>query len=328
MGKQKRRPHSLPGAGDRKVRQHTTRDAVALAAPQQTRQRQTQQQKLPITSQREVIIKAVKENQCVVVIGETGSGKTTQIPQYLLRAGLAPRGRGLRVGVTQPRRVAAVTLAQRVAEELGAGKVGGEVGYSVRFEDRTSAQTRVKFLTDGMLLREAMADNELSQYSAIVLDEAHERSVHTDVLLGLLRGVLRRRPSLKLLVMSATLDSVLFQSFLAEFKTTLLHVSGRQHPVEMFYTREPQPDYVEAALITVLQLHAEEPLDDRKPGAESSGHTGNDILVFMTGQGEIEALTRLLSERVRQLASPLIVTPIFAALSSEQQLLVFQGGWR
>ncbi|KIY98452.1 hypothetical protein MNEG_9509, partial [Monoraphidium neglectum] len=168
---------------------------------------------LPIRLYAEDIRKAVAANDVVVVIGETGSGKTTQLSQILLEAGMAKDGL---IGVTQPRRVAAVTVARRVAEERGV-QVGGEVGYAVRFEDRSSGATRIKYLTDGTLMRECLEDPMLSRYEVIILDEAHERSLNTDILFGLLKKLVtvRERP-LKLVVTSATLDGDKFSAYFGD----------------------------------------------------------------------------------------------------------------
>lgn len=184
-------------------------------------------------------------------MGETGSGKTTQIPQFVLYDDL-PQYDGKLVACTQPRRVAAMSVAERVANEMDV-KLGEEVGYSIRFEDKTSQKTILKYMTDGMLLREAMNDHDLKRYSTIILDEAHERTLATDILMGLLKEVVLRRPDLKLIIMSATLDAQKFQRYFMD--APLLAVPGRTHPVEIFYTPEPERDYVEAALRTVLQIH-------------------------------------------------------------------------
>eukprot|EP00937_MAST-01D_sp_MAST-1D-sp2_P004537 g4537.t1 len=300
--------------------------------PEEKRRRMlAAREQLPVYAQREAITEAVAQHQCVIVVGETGSGKTTQIPQFLLHAGLAPLGSGQHIGVTQPRRVAAITLAQRVADELGTsvGDEESEVGYAVRFDTKTSSNTRIKFVTDGMLLREAIGDADLGRYSVVVLDEAHERSVHTDVLLGLLKRLLSRRPMLKLVVMSATLDVALFQGFLGAKRTKVLHVSGRQHPVAVHYTREPQADYVEAAMLTVLQLHEQEPL--APPAAAGGAEAEASARASADGAGraaEIEGLARLLQERAKEFLSPrapaLLVQPLFAAMPAEKQLEAFR----
>ena len=204
----------------------------------------------------------LQAHQTTILVGETGSGKTTQVPQFVADAALGlARAADAMVAVTQPRRVAAMSVARRVADEMDVA-LGEQVGYSIRFEECSSAKTVVKFMTDGMLLREAMTDPLLSRYAVIILDEAHERTLATDVLFGLLKGVLAKRPDLKLVVMSATLEADKFRSYFVD--APLLRVPGRLHPVEVFYTQAPESDYVEAAIRTVVNIHAAEP-----PGGES-----------------------------------------------------------
>ncbi|OJZ83828.1 hypothetical protein ASPFODRAFT_289779 [Aspergillus luchuensis CBS 106.47] len=216
------------------------------------------------------------------------------------------------VACTQPRRVAAMSVAQRVAAELDV-KLGEEVGYSIRFEDMTSSKTVLKYMTDGMLLREAMNDHNLNRYSTIILDEAHERTMATDVLMGLLKEVVLRRPDLKIIIMSATLDAQKFQRYFND--APLLAVPGRTHPVEIFYTPEPEQDYVEAAIRTVLQIHA----------TEDEG----DILLFLTGEEEIEDAARKISleadEMVREAdAGPIKVYPLYGSLPPHMQQRIFE----
>ena len=225
---------------------------------------------LPVYEFKDHLLQMVQNNQCIIVEGETGSGKTTQIPQFLLEM-LAVPGQKT-VACTQPRRVAAMSIAKRVSEEMDV-ELGNEVGYTIRFEDVSNQNTILKYLTDGMLLREAMSDPLLTRYSCIILDEAHERTLSTDVLMGLLKGVMARRKDLKLVVMSATLDAIKFQQYF-ENSPAPVKVPGRTHPVEIFYTPEPEQDYVEASVKTVVQIHQCE-----KPG---------DVLVFLTGEEEIE----------------------------------------
>ena len=168
------------------------------------------QESLPIYKYKEDLLQAVRDHQVLIIEGETGSGKTTQIPQYLYHAGFCDNN--LKIGCTQPRRVAAMSVAARVAEELGV-KLGNEVGYSIRFEDCTSERTKIRYMTDGMLLRDFLGEPDLSSYSVMIIDEAHERTLHTDVLFGLVKDIARFRPELKLLISSATLDAGKFSEF-------------------------------------------------------------------------------------------------------------------
>ena len=265
---------------------------------------------LPVHAQRDEFLQMYQKSQILVFVGETGSGKTTQIPQFILYDDLPQSERKL-VACTQPRRVAAMSVAQRVAQEMDV-MLGEEVGYSIRFEDMTSQKTILKYMTDGMLLREAMNDHDLKRYSTIILDEAHERTLATDVLMGLLKEVVIRRPDLKLVIMSATLDAQKFQRYFND--APLLAVPGRTHPVEIFYTPEPERDYVEAALRTVLQIHA----------TEAEG----DILLFLTGEEEIEDAARKISleadEMIREAdAGPLKVYPLYGTLPPAQQQRIF-----
>ncbi|KAF5738754.1 pre-mRNA-splicing factor ATP-dependent RNA helicase [Tripterygium wilfordii] len=214
---------------------------------------QEQRQSLPIYKLKKELIQAVHDNQVLVVIGETGSGKTTQVTQYLAEAGYTTRGK---IGCTQPRRVAATSVAKRVAEEFGC-RLGEEVGYAIRFEDCTGSDAVIKYMTDGMLLREILIDEYLSQYSVIMLDEAHERTIHTDVLFGLLKRLVNRRPDLRLIVTSATIDAEKFSGYF--FNCSIFAIPGRTFPVEILYAKEQESDYLDAALITVLQIHLTEP---------------------------------------------------------------------
>ncbi|XP_016136094.1 ATP-dependent RNA helicase DHX33, partial [Sinocyclocheilus grahami] len=247
------------------------------------------------------------------VAGETGSGKTTQIPQYLYEAGIGRQGI---IGITQPRRVAAVSLAARVAEEKKV-QLGKLVGYTVRFEDVTSSETKLKFMTDGMLLREAIGDPLLLRYTVVILDEAHERTVHTDVLFGVVKAAQRKRNEqnkipLKVVVMSATMDVDLFSQYFN--KSPVLYLEGRQHPIQIYYTKQPQSDYLQAALVSIFQIHQEAP-------------ASHDILVFMTGQEEIEVLARTcrdISKHLPESCGPMTVVPLYASLPPAQQLRVFQ----
>ncbi|XP_072977780.1 probable pre-mRNA-splicing factor ATP-dependent RNA helicase DEAH5 [Typha angustifolia] len=268
---------------------------------------QEQRQSLPIYKLKKELIQAVHDNQVLVVIGETGSGKTTQVTQYLAEAGYTTGGK---IGCTQPRRVAATSVAKRVAEEFGC-RLGEEVGYAIRFEDCTGPETVIKYMTDGMLLREILVDETLSQYSVVMLDEAHERTIHTDVLFGLLKQLVKRRPDLRLIVTSATLDAEKFSGYF--FNCNIFTIPGRTFPVEILYTKQPETDYLDAALITVLQIHLTEP--------------EGDILVFLTGQEEIDHACQSLYERMKGLGKnvpELIILPVYSALPSEMQSRIFE----
>ena len=238
---------------------------------------------LPIENYKANIAASVVENTVTLVQGETGSGKTTQVPQYLYK--LLPKYRNKFIGVTQPRRVAAMTLAQRVAEEMDS-KLGGLVGYRVRFEERLSEKTKIKFVTDGMLLREAIIDPDLSKYGIVVVDEAHERSVASDVLLSLLKDIAKRRKGFRIVVMSATLDVPKFQSYFKEVQqiknSNIIKVEGRTFAIEILNTKEPQQDHLGCCLRGVIQILLFEPI--------------GDILVFLTGQEEIEEAAQALRE--------------------------------
>ncbi|XP_078431445.1 ATP-dependent RNA helicase [Wolffia australiana] len=267
---------------------------------------QEQRQSLPIYKLKKELVQAVHDNQVLVVIGETGSGKTTQVTQYLAEAGYTTRGK---IGCTQPRRVAAMSVAKRVAEEFGC-RLGEEVGYAIRFEDCTGPETVIKYMTDGMLLREILVDDTLSQYSVVMLDEAHERTIHTDVLFGLLKQLVKRRPDLRLIVTSATLDAEKFSGYF--FNCSIFTIPGRTFPVEILYTKQPESDYLDASLITVLQIHLSEP--------------EGDILLFLTGQEEIDHACQCLYERMKGLGKnvpELIILPVYSALPSEMQSRIF-----
>ncbi|KAG5514117.1 hypothetical protein RHGRI_035495 [Rhododendron griersonianum] len=268
---------------------------------------------LPVWHQKEEFFQALKANQTLILVGETGSGKTTQIPQFVLDAvdlDGPDKRRKYMIGCTQPRRVAAMSVSRRVAEEMDV-TIGEEVGYSIRFEDQSSARTVLKYLTDGMLLREAMTDPLLERYKVIILDEAHERTLATDVLFGLLKEVLKNRPDLKLVVMSATLEAEKFQGYF--HGAPLMKVPGRLFPVEILYTEEPERDYLEAALRTVTQIHMHEP-----PG---------DILVFLTGEEEIEEACRKIHKEVANMGDrvgPVKAVPLYSTLPPAMQQKIFE----
>ncbi|KAH9848244.1 pre-mRNA-splicing factor ATP-dependent RNA helicase PRP43 [Lenzites betulinus] len=275
--------------------------------------------KLPVFSLMKEFLEVFSKNQVIIIVGETGSGKTTQIPQFVCYSDL-PHTKGKLVACTQPRRVAAMSVAKRVANEMDV-LLGKQVGYSIRFEDMTEPGTTfLKYMTDGMLLREAMNDHELSRYSTIILDEAHERTLATDILMGLLKDIAKRRSDLKIVVMSATLDAQKFQRYFsltgADNPAPLFKVPGRTHPIEVFYTQGPEPDYVEAAIRTVLIIHR----------AEDPG----DILLFLTGEEEIEDACKKIKAEANDLVNqnpnsvgPLVCVPLYESLPPQQQQRIF-----
>ncbi|KAM9613747.1 ATP-dependent RNA helicase DHX33 isoform 2-T2 [Morphnus guianensis] len=273
----------------------------------------SQRRGLPIFQARGPLLSQLRGLDSAVLIGETGSGKTTQIPQYLYEAGIGRQGI---IAVTQPRRVAAIALATRVSDEKKT-ELGKLVGYTVRFDDLTSDETRIKFLTDGMLLREAIGDPMLRKYSVVILDEAHERTIHTDVLFGVVKAAQKKRKELgklplKVVIMSATMDVDQFSQYFNG--APVLYLEGRQHPIQVFYTKQPQSDYLQAALVSVFQIHQEAP-------------SSQDILVFLTGQEEIEAMTKTCQDIAKHLPDgcpQMMVMPLYASLPYSQQLRVFQ----
>uniref|UniRef100_A0A7C8ZDG4 RNA helicase n=2 Tax=Opuntia streptacantha TaxID=393608 RepID=A0A7C8ZDG4_OPUST len=284
-----------------------------------------QRQRLPVYNRRDALLYLVETHATTIVVGETGSGKTTQIPQYLKEAGWADGGRV--IACTQPRRLAVQSVASRVAEEMGV-KLGEEVGYVIRFEDVTTpGVTRIKFLTDGVLLREMMDDPLLSKYSVIMVDEAHERSITTDIVLGLLKKIQRRRPELRLIISSATIEAKSMAAFFRPSKRyrgaaaegvgpvadpAIVSVQGRGFTVEINYVEEPVADYLQAAVSTVLLIHEQEPM--------------GDILVFLTGQDDIDAAVRLLNEEAPSFCKSkgeLLVLPLYSGLPRAEQDFIF-----
>ena len=265
---------------------------------------------LPITARREDLLAAIRDHQVVIVAGETGSGKTTQLPKLCLELG---RGAQLQIGHTQPRRIAARTVAERIATELG-GALGGLVGYKVRFTDRVGADTRVKLMTDGILLAEIAHDRELRRYDTIIIDEAHERSLNVDFLLGYLKRLLPRRPDLKLIITSATIDP---ERFSRHFDgAPVITVSGRTYPVEVRYRPLVAEDGGEDRDQTQGILDAVDELAAEGPG---------DILVFLSGEREIRDTAEALRDHAvrRRALRDVEVLPLYGRLSAAEQHRVF-----
>lgn len=271
----------------------------ALTKEESIRQREM----LPAAKCKGTILNLLRENQVVILVGETGSGKTTQIPQFLIEAGYQ------RVVCTQPRRVAARSVAERVAAERGCS-IGSEVGYAIRFEDRASAETKIKFVTDGILIREALTDPALDQYSCVIIDEAHERSLNTDILLGLTKLILSKRFDLKVIITSATINANLFANYFGG--APLYTIPGRTWPVHVMHVDAPVDDYVAASVQQALKIHLSEPLD-------------GDILVFMTGQEDIQAFCDEVASKLYEIQSdkPLEVVPFYSQLPQDLQTRIF-----
>jgi ATP-dependent helicase HrpA len=267
---------------------------------------------LPITARKDEIVAAIRGHQVIVIAGETGSGKTTQIPKMCLEAGL---GIEAKIGCTQPRRVAALSISRRIAEELNV-TWGREVGCKIRFDDRSSAQTYIKMMTDGILLAETQGDPILSEYNAIILDEAHERSLNIDFLLGHLKGLLARRKDLKLIITSATIDT---QAFSRHFDNApIIEVSGRLYPVEVVYQpldaeseERGEISYVDAAVQASERILYET-------------HSG-DVLIFMPGERDIREIGDQLEGRFNGEAE---IIPLFGRLSAGDQQRVFASSSR
>ncbi|MDO8560702.1 MAG: ATP-dependent RNA helicase [bacterium] len=271
----------------------------------------------PILAHEEEIFARLRENQVIVVVGETGSGKTTQIPLFLYKAGYA--GNDKRIGITQPRRIAATFVAKFVAEGLGV-RIGNEVGYKIRFDDNTDNTdegTAVKFMTDGILLREAQLDPELSQYSVIMVDEAHERSLNIDFVLGLIKDVLPRRPDIKVVVTSATINPQKFANYFGS--APIVSVSGRMFPVEIRYHSRCYPygmngeKVIKAVVDEVFGICANDNVD-----------ADGDVLVFMTGKDDIDATARRLQEELGDMKSGIVVLPVYGAMMPEEQQRIFR----
>ncbi|KAF7191462.1 putative ATP-dependent RNA helicase prh1 [Pseudocercospora fuligena] len=336
----KMKPEALNGTtGQKRKRDEVKKNAIPV------KKRKThldaQRQALPIWPRAKEIRQSLKNHDVLVLTGETGSGKSTQVPQFLLDS---PWCTGT-IAVTQPRRVAATNLARRVAEEmatpLGRSSPASKVGYSVRFDDNTSPSTRIKFLTEGMLLQEMLRDPALGGYDCVIVDEVHERSVDVDLILGFLKGLLenetkRKGRTLKVVVMSATADVEGLMRFFerqgdegsdvkdggveaavengSESKVSRCHVEGRQYPVKTHYLDAPAPDYLDTALHRIFQIHCKEPM----PG---------DILVFLDGAEAIKSLQKSVEEFAGHLTNDfpkMLVLPLYAKLPQYAQQQIFE----
>ncbi|KAJ2018654.1 Pre-mRNA-splicing factor ATP-dependent RNA helicase PRP16 [Coemansia sp. S680] len=300
---------ALAGSGnDASTNPNDSTTAGSLGGSEFARTRSIREQReyLPAFVCRDDLLRVIAENQVTIVVGETGSGKTTQLAQYLDEAGYTRFGM---IGCTQPRRVAAMSVAKRVSEEMGV-QLGKEVGYAIRFEDCTSKLTRLKYMTDGVLLRETLTRRDLAQYTAIIMDEAHERTLNTDVLLGLLKQIVAIRRDLKIIVTSATMNAQRFADFFGN--APVFTIPGRTFPVDIMFSKSPCEDYVDSAVRQVMTIHL----------SQSEG----DILVFMTGQEDIEACCETLRERLAAIdeAKPLSVLPIYSQLPADLQAKIFE----
>uniref|UniRef100_A0A060SXA1 RNA helicase n=1 Tax=Blastobotrys adeninivorans TaxID=409370 RepID=A0A060SXA1_BLAAD len=259
---------------------------------------------LPVYRARTQILEKILGNRVTVLLAETGSGKSTQLPQLLVN-----NDKKERVAITQPRRVAAINLATRVSDEMGV-QIGQQVGYSVRFQNKWSPQSKIKYLTDGMLLREMLIDPDLTRYTTVILDEAHERTVLTDLLMGLIKRLLSRRQDIRVVVMSATLDAEKFASF---FGAQILYVEGKMYPVERYYLKAPVDDVVDGVVQAVCQVN--------------SGEPSGDMLVFLAGQEDIDKCVDRINAIAPQMPkeAPLMVAlPLYASLPPQAQQKVFE----
>ena len=264
---------------------------------------------LPIMEWREKIIAAVREHQVLVITGETGSGKSTQIPKFCMEAG---RGMSGMIACTQPRRIAAISLAARVSEEIGP-RGPALVGYKIRFQDRTARTTRIKFMTDGILLAEAQRDKNFRSYDTIIVDEAHERTLNIDFLIGIIKQALSRRPDLKVIITSATIDPEKFSS--AFGGAPIIEVSGRMFPVEVLYMPAERIEPEEQGDATYID-QAVDAVDLLKSGRRERG----DILIFMPTESDILETVQRLEGKSYAAA---VVMPLFGRMAASDQQRIF-----
>ncbi|CAO3628301.1 unnamed protein product [Mucor hiemalis] len=309
-----------PGSSLDRDTENETGEAVIAHAEKQYRHLTISQQReqLPVFKLRKELLYVIEKYQTTIVVGQTGCGKTTQIPQYLMESGWATNGQ--QIACTQPRRIAATSVAQRVAEEVNC-TLGSEVGYLIRFDDQTSDRTKIKYMTDGMLFRETMIDPLLTKYSVIMIDEAHERSLYTDILIGVIKKIQRKRPELRVIISSATMDSEQFFKFFnhnsskdpAKDTATIISLEGRMFPVDILYSESPVVDYMEKTIQTVFDIHTKEP--------------AGDILVFLTGREEIDNVVSEIYDRGKTLPEHSLAVmplPLYAGLTVDEQLQVFE----
>eukprot|EP01038_Epipyxis_sp_PR26KG_P007879 gene7879-10695_t len=283
-----------------------------------------QRQLLPIFKYKQQLIYCVETYRTVILIGETGCGKSTQLPQYLVEYGWTREADSLKgiteksIVCTQVRRVAAVTIAARVASEYGC-EVGEEVGYAIRFDYKCSAKTKIKYFTDGVLLRETLTDPLLSKYSVIIVDEAHQRSLHSDILLGLLKKIQKKRPDLRLIITSATLDAKPLQDFfetndnsetMPQLNTSIIvSIQGRQHPVDILYLKNPTRNYVKTCIDLLLKIHIQEdPI--------------GDVLIFLPGGEEVDTAIEYFKDIYE--GNSLYCLPLYSSLPNHMQMAVFE----
>ncbi|KAF1963348.1 P-loop containing nucleoside triphosphate hydrolase protein [Byssothecium circinans] len=283
-------------------------ESMLEVAEQKARSIEEVKKSLPIFKYRDQLLEAIADHPALIVVGQTGSGKTTQLVQYLYEAGYCKDGRS--ICITQPRRVAAMSTAARVAEEMHV-RLGDLVGYQIRFEDKTSPATRIHFLTEGILLRQLIADPTLSAYSCIILDEAHERSTNGDIIMAILKDLLRARTDLKCIISSATIDAEKMSKYMDG--SPVFFVEGRTFGCEVHWTQNPEANYQQGAIATIWQIHL-----TQDPG---------DILVFLTGQEEIDSCQQILEDTRRKLGSrvpELVICPIYSTMPTELQNKIFE----
>jgi pre-mRNA-splicing factor ATP-dependent RNA helicase DHX16 len=266
---------------------------------------------LPMYQYREQLLAAIQEHSSIVLVGETGSGKTTQLPQYLLESGANKLDQEEKMIIcTQPRRVAAMSVAARVSDEVGC-RLGTTVGYNVRFDMKMADETKILYCTDGMLLQLLLSDPGLHCASHLIIDEAHERGVQTDIILAIAKDLVKLRPSFHLIVSSATVNAQAFSEYLGD--CPIFSVPGRMYPVDILYTSQPEANYLAASASCIWQIHV----------TQDSG----DILVFLTGEDEIVSLADSLAETSKKLQNrvrELRVCPLYANLAASEQQKVFE----